>query len=121
MPMSRLASRVYRVLRGLVPDQDAEITYADLVLQLGKMAPPNQDLRPRDKRLADALGEIVAECRSRKLPVLSAIVVRRQCRTPGPGYFRTVHPDVAHDTARAMIAWGNEVLKVRRKAYPEVL
>lgn len=121
MPISRLASEIYQILRTLVPRPDAEITYANLVAQLGPMPQPNEELHPRHPRLHEALGEIITECRSNDLPVLPAIVVRKKCRTPGPGYYTTAHPEDAHDIACSMIAWGKEVLDVRQTTYPTSL
>lgn len=121
--MSVLATAIYAILRSLVPAPAAEITYEDLVEQLGPMPPPNQDLRPRDPRLDIALGEIVTTCRNHKppLPALPAIVVRKYERTPGEGYYRIAHPDVPQDWAHWMIAWGNEVIRVRQTTYPAAL
>jgi hypothetical protein len=121
MPLSQLASDIYDILRPMLPNPNAEITYHDLVGRLGPLPAPNQDLQARDPRLDQALGEIVAECRARDLPAISAIVVRADGRIPGPGYYPTAHPDVAHDIARAMIAWGNEVQRVRSTTYPQTL
>lgn len=118
MALSQLAMDIYQTLRGLVPDQHAIITYGELIEQLGSMPPSSGDLRPRDPRLHEALGEIVSECRMNGYPALSAIVVRKGCGTPGRGYYDVAHPEVANDIARAMIEWGNEVLKVRRSTFP---
>lgn len=121
MALSRLASEIYQILRGLVPGPDVEITYANLVAQLRPVASPEPELGPRDPRLHEALGEIVTECHSNDLPALPAIVVRKACGTPGKGYFRVAHPGAAHDTALSMIEWGKEVLDVRRTTYPDAL
>jgi len=121
MPLSQLASDIYDILRPMVPNPTAEITYHDLVARLGPLPVPNQNLQPRDRRLDEALGEIVTECRARDLPALPAIVVHSEDRIPGPGYYPMAHPQVADDRARAMIAWGNEILQVRRTTYPQAL
>lgn len=115
--LSVLATAIYEILRSLVPNSRAEITYTELVTRLGPML-PNEDLRPRDPRLDAALGELVTACRQRGLPVISAMVVREDDRTPGAGYYNLAHPEVANDTARAMIAWGQEVQQVRGTRYP---
>ncbi|MDX9975559.1 MAG: hypothetical protein RBU21_21415 [FCB group bacterium] len=121
MPLSQLASDIYDVLRPMVPNPTAEITYHDLVTRLGSLPAPNQNLQPRDHRLDEALGEIVTQCRARHLPALPAIVVRSDERVPGPGYYPMAHPDVADDQTQAMIAWGNEIQQVRRTTYPQTL
>jgi hypothetical protein len=121
MPLSQLALHVYDILRLMVPNPSADITYQDLVNRLGPLPPPNEDLQPRDLRLDQALGEVVAECRARNLPAIPAIVVRADGRIPGAGYYPIAHPDEMHDVARAMIAWGNEVLRVRQTTYPPTL
>src|SRR5579872_4366930 len=64
---SILATAIYDILRSLVPSPRAEITYSELVQQLGPLRAPNQDLQPRDSRLDSALGELVAACRRRNL------------------------------------------------------
>src|SRR5205807_672916 len=56
-PMSTLATAIYTILRRLVPNATITVTYEYLVAELGHMAPPNQDLRPRDRRMDFALGE----------------------------------------------------------------
>jgi hypothetical protein len=118
---SVLAAAIYDILRGMVPAPRAEITYSELVAQLGPMPPPNQDLQARDSRLDAALGELVTACRHRDLPAISALVVRDADRIPGPGYYPIAHPDEAGDMARAMIAWGHEVQRVRATTYPAQL
>ena len=97
--MSVLATAIYAILRTLVPGPAAEITYEDLVEQLGPMPPPNQDLWPKDNRLNYALGEIVTACRNHESPqpALPAIVVRKDERTPGVGYYPIAHPYVPQD------------------------
>jgi len=121
MPLSQLASDIYDILRPMVPNPTAEITYHDLVVRLGPLPAPNQNLQPRDHRLDEALGEIVTQCRARQLPALPAIVVHSSDGIPGAGYYAMAHPHVADDRARAMIAWGNEVQQVRRRTYPQTL
>jgi hypothetical protein len=116
--LSVLATAIYEILRSLVPDSRAEITYSDLVARLGPMAPPNQGLEAHDQRLNIALGELVTACRQFGLPAISALVVHGHDRIPGPGYYPLAHPKVANDAARAMIAWGQELLKVRATTYP---
>jgi hypothetical protein len=116
--LSVLAAAIYDVLRVLVPNRRAEITYAELVDQLGPMPPPNQDLHARDVRLDAALGELVTACRRRGLPAIAAIVVRDDTRAPGQGYYSIAHAAEAGDTDIAMIAWGHEVQQVRATTYP---
>ena len=112
-----LAAAIYEILQAMVPNPNAEITYAELVNQLGPMPPPNQNLQARDARLDVALGELVHACRQLGLPAISALVVRNDDRSPGPGYYPVAHPQVG-DMAAAMIAWGNEIALVRATAYP---
>ena len=71
--------------------------------------------------LANALGELVKACRAKGLPAISAMVIRYRERIPGPGYYPVAHPAEASDTAKAMIAWGIEMEKVRTTTYPTTL
>ncbi len=119
--LSVLAAAIYDILQSLVPGPSAEITYTELVNRLGPMPAPNQDLQAHDRRLDIALGELVTACRARGLPAIAALVVRDDSRIPGSGYYPMAHPTVANDTARAMIAWGNEVQQVRATTYPAQL
>ena len=117
--LSALAAAIYTILRSLVPDPSAEITYSQLVSRLGPMDPPNENLQPRDRRLDAALGDLVHACRGAGLPAISALVVRDDEGSPGAGYYPVAHPGaLSRDTAAKMIAWGNEIQAVRATEYP---
>jgi hypothetical protein len=116
--MSPLAQSIYDVLRIRVPALRPELSYADLVAALPN---PWNSLPPDGQQLADALGELVRACRSKELPAIAAMVIRHRERVPGPGYYPVAHPDEADDPATAMIAWGNELMQVRKTAYPSTL
>jgi hypothetical protein len=75
----------------------------------------------QDSRLSDALGEIVVACRARGLPTLAAIVVRNDTRMPGNGYYPVAHPAPGDDRVQQAIAWGNEMLLVRKTQFPATL
>jgi hypothetical protein len=116
--MSPLALLVYDKLKIRAPGLRPELRYTDLVEQLPS---PYANLAPDSDVLASALGELVRACRDRNLPAISAMVVRHRERVPGPGYCPVAHPDEADDSAKAMIAWGIELTKVRVATYPDVL
>lgn len=116
--MSPLAIAVYDVLRVRVPALHPELAYSDLVQLL---PPPYSTLDPDSALLAQALGELVTGCRKKDLPAISAMVIRFRERIPGPGYYPMAHPAEAADPAKAMIAWGIELEKVRTTTYPTSL
>ena len=106
------------MLRRRVPATKPEISYSDLCATL----PPGLgNVEPNSEQLWIALGDIVRACRESDLPALSAIVINKHTRVPGKLYYSVAHPDEAHDEALAMVAWGNEVLKVRQTTYPATL
>jgi hypothetical protein len=109
---------VYEVLRVRVPARRPEFSYTELVERLPA---PYNTLDPDSELLAKALGELVTGCRAKGLPAISAMVVRFRERIPGPGYYPMAHPDEADDPAKAMIAWGIELEKVRSTTYPATL
>jgi hypothetical protein len=116
--MTPLANAVYAVLRTRTPSRAPEISYTDLVARLPS---PYNALDPDSELLATALGDIVRECRAKKLAALSAIVVRARERIPGPGYYPVAHPNEAGDVPRAMIAWAGELAAVKATSYPATL
>ena len=119
MNLSVLALAIYEILRDLVPNPSAEITYEGLVGRLGPMPPPNEGLHYRDVRLDEALGDLVAACRARDLPAISALVIRKIERNPGPGYYPTAHPaESAQDQMLAEVAWAHERERSRQTSYP---
>ena len=123
MALSQLATEIYEVLRAYANSANGEITYQELVMALGPLPPPNQDLHWRDSRLDEALGELVTTCRGHQLPALSAIVVRANERSPGAAYFPIAHPQefaIGGEVA-AMRAWEAEVRRIRVASYPERL
>lgn len=120
--LSALASAIYDILRGLVPDPGAEITYSELVNQLGRMPRPNEGLHYRDARLDEALGELVDACRAQELPAISALVIREAERNPGVGYYPKAHPlEWAQGLIFAEVVWANERERVRQTSYPAQL
>lgn len=120
--LSALAKAIYEILRTLVPDDLADISYSDLVSRLGPMPPPNQDLEAHDVRLDDALGELVHACRAQNLAAIAAMVVfKDDPRVPGAGYYKTAHPQEARNNVLAMIAWARELEAVRKTTYPPML
>lgn len=116
--MSPLAKLVYDRLRVRDPALRPELSYTELVEQLPS---PYAGLSPDSDVLAHALGELVQACRDRDLPPISAMVLRHRERVPGPGYYPAAHPNEADDPAKAMIAWGIELTKVRVATYPPAL
>lgn len=120
--MSELATEIYSILRWLVPDSTARITYLELVDQLGPLPPPNHDLHWRDSRLDEALGELVTACRTVGLPAISALVVRGDEDSPGVGYYPLAHPNEWNEgELEALVAWGGERQAVRQTTYPDTL
>ena len=123
MPLQGLAQQVYQVLRGRVPRIDPRLSYQDVVKELGRLPPPNDELGANDQRLFDALNEIMRACRNHNppLPVLPAIVVRRNTdaslETPGKGYFPVTHPQ-APSALDGLIEWAGEIDRVRKTTYP---
>ena len=118
MILSPLAASIYQVLRNRVPSVKPELAYTELVESLPN---PFNTVGPDSEMLAAALGELVTRCRAKGLPAISAMVVRYRERVPGPGYYKMAHPDVAHDPAKAAIAWGHELEKVRVTSYPPTI
>src|SRR6266851_2139718 len=110
--MSALALAIYEILRALVPDPKAQITYQDLVQQLGPMPAPNANLFWYDTRLFNALGELAVACHNHQagwLPAISSLVVRGDTLQPGDGYYPLAHPvDWQQGPIQALIAWGKE-------------
>jgi len=126
MSLSPLAERIYQTLVRQLRLPDPLISYGDLVRALGSLPPPDTNLKPKDPRLFEALGEISRACQSNEppLPALSSIVVRRTADgspgTPGPGYFALVFPQVREETARLEM-WQEEVRRAVASSYPEEL
>jgi hypothetical protein len=121
MNLSPLAQAIYAILQPRVPSWTPEIAYEDLVARLPPLPPPYDDIDVRDPRLSDALGEIVVACRAKKLPALPAIVVRKDTRMPGIGYYPVAHPAAAGDRVQEALAWGNETLVVKKTPFPVTL
>ena len=123
MPLQGLAQQVYQHLRGQVPSIDPRLSYQDVVTALGPLPPPNDGLGAKDRRLFDALNEIMRACRNHipPLPVLSAIVVRKNIdgslETPGKGYFPVTHPQ-ARSALDGLIEWAGEIDGARKTTYP---
>lgn len=114
-----LALAIYYILQNLVPHAGTKITYSELVGDLGPMPPPNEELHYRDSRLDEAIGELVAACRARGLPAISALVIREVERNPGAGYYSTAHPaEWAKDRMLAEVAWAKERELARQTSYP---
>lgn len=118
MPLSDLAVAIYGVLRVRVPAKKPELAYTELI---PKLPAQFRGIEPDGQVLANALGELVRACRNKGLPAISAMVVRYRERIPGPGYYPAAHPTEAHDMAKAMVAWGIEIEKVRVTTYPPTL
>lgn len=77
---------------------------------------------PRLARLHDAaLGEIVQACRSRGLPALAAIVVRRDLRVPGDKYYAVAHPHARGDRPTEMLGWVYEFWAASSQRFPSRL
>lgn len=121
MPLSPLADAIYRILQPRVPALSPEITYEDLVARLPALPPPYSGVDVQDRRLSDALGEIVIACRAKGLPALAAIVVRKDTRMPGDGYYPVAHPAAGNDRVLQVLAWGNEMLLARKTQFPATL
>lgn len=117
--MNPLAQHIYDILKQRVPCAAAQelVTYQDLVRQLRKQH--GYRLSVRTTRLHVALGEVVDHCHALCLPALAALVVRKNCSTPGPGYYPRAHPGIPPgDWAALMRAWGGEVVQARATIYP---
>jgi len=121
MPLSPLADAIYDILQPRVPSLSPEITYEDLVARLPALPPPYSGVDVQDSRLSDALGEIVTACRAKGLPALAAVVVRKDTKMPGNGYYPVAHPTAGDDRVQQAIAWGNEMLMVRKTRFPATL
>jgi hypothetical protein len=126
MSLSPLAEQIYQTLVRRLRFPDPLISYGDLVRALGPLPPPYTDLEANDKRLFDALAEILRACQNHKppLPALTSIVVRRTADgglgTPGAGYFAQLFPWVREEIARLEM-WREEVKRVVAFPYPEEL
>ena len=118
MPMTPLARSIYTVLRQQVPaapNTSPAITYGELV----RVLPARFRLTGADDpRLDAALGEIVDACRSKGFPALPAIVVRRDLRVPGAGYYARAHPHAHGDRPTEMLGWVYEFWAVASQTYP---
>ena len=125
MSLSPLAEQIYRTLVRRIRLSNPLISYGDLVRALGHLPSPHTDLKPNDRRLFEALGEVSRACSSHKppLPALTSIVVRQtedgSLGTPGPGYFTLVFPHVRDDTARLQM-WRRESRRVAAASYPDL-
>lgn len=123
MSLSPLAERIYQVLLSQLHLAEPRITYGDLVQALGPLPRPNSNLVANDRRLYNALEEIIVACQRHTppLPVLTSIVVQRTPNgglgVPGEGYFSRAFPHVRAETAK-LRAWKNEVTRVVDCAYP---
>lgn len=73
------------------------------------------------KYLAMPLGEIVHWCRRHGLPALSALVVQKDTRIPGSGYYDAAHDvDFDADPGLAHKKWSAEVdLILAETRYPQ--
>lgn len=121
MPLSPLAKAIYDILQPRVPSWSPEITYEELVALLPPLPAPYTDISVYDPRLSAALGELVAACRTKNLPALPAIVVRKDTGMPGVGYYPVAHPTAGKDRVLQVMAWGNEMLKVKATPFPTTL
>ncbi len=48
-------------------------------------------------------------------------MVRKDTRMPGIGYYPVAHPAAAGDRVQEAIAWGNEMLVVKKTPFPATL
>jgi hypothetical protein len=103
IPMSPLATKIYKQLRKRVIAGTASITYRELAAAL--------DQHPRSTRFHAALGEVANACRHAQLPCLPAIVWRADTRRPSTGYYKVAHPRAHTDTSRVW-AWQREHVRV---------
>jgi hypothetical protein len=122
MPLSQLAANIYDVLRDNIRTNRATITYSELVKRLGPLPAPNRNLQAQDRRLNEALNELVQYCRERNLSAISAIVVTANTARPGPGYYDVAYPELSNGNhSEEERAWLAEVSQVYQTHYPETL
>jgi hypothetical protein len=119
--LSRFSSEIYQLLRARITGDDPRLAYADLVAQLIALSPKYLKLTPADPGLLTALENITRACRKKRLPALTAIVVRKSDGLPGSEYFSAAHRRVARDPSKREAAWQTELEEVRATVYPPVL
>ena len=114
-PPSPLATQAYTVLRRRVPaaGNQATLTYKALGHRLR--------VHYRGRALHDALGELAARCKARRLPVIVALVVRADLGMPGSGYYGVAHQLGPRPKTIAALAWAREVTRVCSTTYPSRL
>jgi hypothetical protein len=103
---SDLALAIYKILRrALKARHGGCTTYGELAAEL--RASGHLSMTPRNRRMHMALGELTMACQALRLPVLPAIVWRRDRSCPGDQYYPLAHP--AARTAEAQrSAWKRE-------------
>ena len=105
--LSPLARAIYGLLRRTLRSDRAAgcITYGELAAALRAAGYPS--MIPRNRLMHVALGEVTRACQAQRLPVLPAIVWRRDRARPGDQYYPLAHP--AARTAEAQrSAWKRE-------------
>jgi hypothetical protein len=118
-PLSLLADTIYSILRRRVPATDPGITYKELTQELPTLPPPFDGVQPRDRRLWDALGEIVNACRKHNFPALPSIVIqaRRKDIGPGRGYYYIAYPGIEEEQD-LKTQWAREYALASAFSYP---
>jgi hypothetical protein len=119
-PMTPLADATYAALRRHLQQTRSlrpVLSYKDLCAKIVGFA-----VGPRSGKLHAALGEVVIECRNKKLGAIPALAINGTTRLPGHGYFPVAHPSARTDALRKT-EWSAEVDRVVRDTtkYPVAL
>jgi hypothetical protein len=105
---SALARAIYRILLGAVragARGSTSITYGELAAAL--RAGGFTSMYPRNQQMHAALTEVTEACHARRVPILPAIVWRRDTARPGDTYFIVAHP-AARTPESKLRAWKRE-------------
>ncbi len=108
--LTPIAKQIYRHLVRILRKGTASITYGDLAEAVSEKIPVHR----RSSKLHDALTEVTLACRSRELPVVTAIVWKSGAHRPSDGYYEIAHPR-ARSWATQLEAWKVEHARVLRE------
>lgn len=102
MPMSPLATEIYKALRRTIQKQSS-ITYKALAEQVSRRHPTHQ----RSASFHAALTELTTACRASGVPCIAAVVWSASAHRPSDGYYKAAHPRARTDASRRR-AWERE-------------
>lgn len=115
-----LAQAAYPVIRHWKIQNRATrtpVSYSELISLLPQAY---TSLDPRSGLLAGALGYICERCRAVDVPALSSLVVAKETRRPGSGYYPAAH-GLKEEEPRAIEAWQAEFDRCWKTKHPPEL